>query len=87
MAKISIRLCISVPEFFFLSFYFLSVQTLMHVAFCGISSGSSLFVKVPENFCSIFQYLSHDVASGSDITQCIKIDKPLVFNIFSNLML
>ena len=28
--------------------------------------------------------LSHDVASGSDITQCNKIDKPLVVYRFSN---
>ena len=31
-------------------------------------------------------YLSHDVISGSDITPCIKIDKPLVGCIFSNVM-
>ena len=32
------------------------------------------------NFYSmyIYLYLSHDVASGSDITPCNKIDKPLV---------
>ena len=28
--------------------------------------------------------LSHDVASGSDITPCNKIDKPLVVYIFRN---
>ena len=27
-------------------------------------------------------YVSHDVTSGSDITACIKIDKPLVIYIF-----
>ena len=31
-------------------------------------------------------HLSHDVKSGSDISSCIKIDKPLVGNIFSNIM-
>ena len=30
--------------------------------------------------------LSHEVASGSDITPCNKIDKPLVFYRFSNVM-
>ena len=29
-------------------------------------------------------YLSYDVAPGSDITTCIKIDKPLVYYIFRN---
>ena len=28
--------------------------------------------------------LSHDVASGSDITPCIEIDKPIVVYIFCN---
>ena len=33
---------------------------------------------------SIFYYfLSHDVASGSDITPCNRIDKPLVVHRFS----
>ena len=30
--------------------------------------------------------LSHNVASGSDITPSIKIDKRLVVNIYSNVM-
>ena len=37
-------------------------------------------------FCLLGHFsesLSHDVASGSDITSCIKIDKPLVVYIFS----
>ena len=30
--------------------------------------------------------LSHDILSGSDIESCIKIDKPLVGYIFSNIL-
>ena len=33
-----------------------------------------------------FHILSHDVASESDITLCIKYDKPLVVCIFVNVM-
>ena len=36
---------------------------------------------------SFYNYLSYDVASGSDITPCIKIDKPLVVRRFSNVKL
>ena len=36
------------------------------------------------NNCDYF-LLSHDVPSGSDITPCIKIDKPLVVHTFSNI--
>ena len=38
---------------------------------------------------TFYKYLSHDVASGSDIMLCIKIDKPatsLVVRIFSNVI-
>ena len=35
----------------------------------------------------IYRYLSHDVASGSDITPCNKIDKPLVVYRFSDVTL
>ena len=33
---------------------------------------------------SIMPHLSYDVASGSDITPCNKIDKPLMVYRFSN---
>ena len=36
------------------------------------------------SFASEKEFLSHDVASGSDITTCIKIDKPQVVCIFNN---
>ena len=32
---------------------------------------------------NLFNILTHDVASGSDITPCFKIDKPLVIYVFS----
>ena len=32
------------------------------------------------------EYLSYDVMSGSDVTSCIEIDKPLVLYIFSNII-
>ena len=36
---------------------------------------------------SLYFYVSYDVASGSDIMPCIKIDKPLVgFTDFGNVM-
>ena len=36
-------------------------------------------------YIKLIFYHNHDVVSGSDITLCIKIDKPLVVNILSNL--
>ena len=51
----------------------------LNAALCGISSGTSLFFNVLDlGFLVYKEVLSHDVASGSDNTQCYKIDKPLV---------
>ena len=36
-------------------------------------------------YIKLIVYHNHDVVSGSDITLCIKIDKPLVVIILSNL--
>ena len=63
--------------------------------FCKSLSGSKLFAKVIGRrhksllarkelitLCVVHYILSYDVASGSEITPCIKIDKPLVVYIF-----
>ena len=35
--------------------------------------------------CGVQFSLSHDVASGNDITPCIKVDKPLVVYIWNDI--
>ena len=41
------------------------------------------FLEVLKDVSVDKTYLSYDVASGSEITPCYKIDKPLVVNRFS----
>ena len=64
--------------------------TKHHLEFLSLKggcTGSSTLVKMSNCWKSYFAaqllILSHDVASGSDITPCIKIDKPLVVYRFS----
>ena len=45
--------------------------------FSQIYAALASFYNVTKN-CKPYPFLSHDVTSESDITPCIKIDKPLV---------
>ena len=89
-ANFSIKWCFSVPE----DCFYLSRPVLWGISsgmrrrwWGGVSSGSSLFAKVPrmkwinsvkKKIIVAKLTLSYDVASGSEITTCNKIDKPLV---------
>ena len=62
-----------------------SEYTLVKMPHCWKSSHGSFVIEF-EQFYSAIHVLSHDVASGCDITPCNKIDKPLWFTDFGNLM-
>ena len=49
-----------------------------------ILSASSFIVEILKFITMSNENLSHDVGSGSDITPCNKIDKPLVVYRFCN---
>ena len=63
------------------------ISWLLHWIYTVFKRGCGSYVHSVLIRSNIVYCLSHDVASGSDITPCNKIDKPLVVYRFSNVMM
>ena len=61
-----------------MSGYFANQFYSDHIVTLQICSWSEVFMSQVWKLSSHYMYLSYDVASGSEITPCNKIDKPLV---------